>query len=142
MAWVIFGFGFVVIALAVAVALGKGGEMQAKPVIDTPRGRIPEGAVDAGFLEGLVLPRRTNGYATAQVDRYLADFVAGTAAIPGEVRFDVAFRGYDMGIVDSLLDRMERQLAMAATATGPDPVEPPMAPAGSSDEAAIEALEG
>lgn len=142
MAWVIFGFGFVVIGLAVAVALGKGGQMQAVPVIDTPRGRIPEGPVDAAFLRGLVLPRRTNGYDTFQVDRFLAGFVAGQATPPGGVRFDVSFRGYDMGIVDSLLDRMERQLATADAAAPPAPIDPPVSPHESRDGDAGGAAEG
>ena len=62
MSWIVFAFGFVVIALAVAVALGRFGEMQAKPVLDAARGRIPDGPVDAQFLSALMLPTRGRWY--------------------------------------------------------------------------------
>lgn len=124
MAWAIFAFGFVVIGLAVAVALGRGGQMQAEPVLDTPRGRIPEGPVDDDFLDGLVVPRRLNGYDTGQVDRFLASWVSGPPAGVDGVRFDVRLRGYDMGVVDRLLARMGEQAAQAVAVPDPGSPEP------------------
>ncbi len=122
MSWIVFAFGFVVIALAVAVALGRFGEMQAKPVLDTARGRIPDGPVDAQFLSALMLPTRGSGYSTPQVDDYLEAVVAGTAGPVDQARFDVRSGGYDMAVVDEILERVKLQ--QAAVSAPADPAVP------------------
>lgn len=122
MSWIVFAFGFVVIALAVAVALGRFGEMQAKPVLDAARGRIPDGPVDAQFLSALMLPTRGSGYSTPQVDGYLVAVVAGTAGPVDQARFDVRSGGYDMAVVDEILERVKLQ--QAAVSAPADPAVP------------------
>ncbi|NHB85559.1 hypothetical protein G7085_15660 [Tessaracoccus sp. HDW20] len=113
--WIaIVAVGVVVLGLAAYAALGNLGEMPAGPVTDNPKGRVPEGPVDGEFLASAVLPRRVNGYGRDEVDAYLASVVAGEAAPPSEVTFPVTFAGYDMAVIDELLERIEQQRASDA----------------------------
>lgn len=105
MVWVIVVVAVLLLALAAWVGTGKLGEMP-EVVNDRPKGRIPEGGVDAEFLEGLKLPLASTGYDPAQVDTYLDELVAGTAVPTSEVRFRTVRRGYDMQAVDAVLDRV------------------------------------
>lgn len=104
--------GLVVLGLAAYAALGRLGEMRPDAITDSPKGRVPEGQVDAEFMQGLVIPLRTNGYSPQQVDAFLGEVIAGTAGPAVDARFDVVRRGYDMSVVDDILDRVtarERQ---------------------------------
>ncbi len=107
--WIaIVAVGVVVIGIAAYAATGRLGEMPAEPVTDDPRGRVPDGPVDADLLARLVIPRRINGYAPEEVDEHLSAVVEGTATPSREVRFRVVRRGYNMAVVDEILDRVTR----------------------------------
>lgn len=98
--------GLVVLGLAAYAALGRLGEMRPDAITDSPKGRVPDGQVDAEFMQGLVIPLRTNGYSPTQVDAFLDEVIAGTAGPAVDARFDVVRRGYDMTVVDDILDRV------------------------------------
>lgn len=108
--WIVIVAVAVLVLVAAAYAgLGHLGEMPQDPVTDRPRGRVPDGPIDPELLAELRLPLAGTGYATDEVDAYLDRLVAGEAVPPAEARFSVVRRGYDMQIVDDLLDRpMER----------------------------------
>lgn len=103
MVWVIVVVAIVVLGLGAWAATGRLGEMP-EPVDDRPKGRIPEGPVDAEFLAALRFPKAATGYAPAQVDDYLRAFV-DRGAEPLEAVFDLVPAGYDMQAVDAVLDR-------------------------------------
>lgn len=105
MVWVIVVVAVLVLALAAWVGTGRLGEMP-EVVGDRPRGRVPEGPLDGAFLERLVLPLAPTGYDPSQVDTYLDEVVDGDAAPVTEVQFDTVRRGYDMQVVDAILDRV------------------------------------
>lgn len=105
MVWAIVVVAVLVMAVGAWVGTGKLGEMP-DVVNDRPKGRIPDGEVDAAFLEGLAVPLAPTGYDPAQVDKYLDDVIAGEAAPAAEVRFDTVRRGYDMQVVDAILERV------------------------------------
>ena len=136
--WVaIVAVGIVVLGLAAYAALGHLGEMPGDPVTDSPRGRVPDGPIDAEFVASAVLPRRLNGYAQGDVDAYLAAVAAGDAGPATDVTFRVAVGGYNMAVVDELIERVARsQLAVEAAdeddqACIEDPDrEPPIEPDG------------
>ncbi|MHA6524204.1 hypothetical protein [Tessaracoccus sp. G1721] len=115
--WIaIVAVAIVVLGLAAFAGMGRLGEMPADPVIDRPRGRVPEGPVTREFLARAVLPTAWSGYARDQVDRYLAAVADGEAAPPSETLFDVVRRGYDMQVVDELLLRPGYERPKAAEA--------------------------
>lgn len=105
MVWVIVVVAVLVLGLAAWVGTGRLGEMP-EVVGDRPKGRIPEGPVDAAFLEQLSMPLAATGYDPEQVDTYLDEVVAGNAAPVAETRFNTVRRGYDMQVVDAILDRI------------------------------------
>jgi DivIVA domain-containing protein len=67
-----------VVASIAVVAVGRGGSMSVAEPDRSPRGALPDGAVDRAAVDAL--------------------------------RFTVAFRGYRMDEVDSVLDRMVAEL--------------------------------
>jgi DivIVA domain-containing protein len=67
-----------VVAAIAVVAVGRGGSMSVAEPDRSPRGALPDGAVDRAAVDAL--------------------------------RFTVAFRGYRMDEVDSVLDRMVAEL--------------------------------
>lgn len=103
MIWVVVALAVIVLGLAAWVGTGRMGEM-APVVNDRPKGHVPDGPLDEAFLADLRLPRVTNGYDPAQVDAYLEAAVAGDAA-DLEKAFDITRDGYDMQVVDEVLDR-------------------------------------
>ena len=142
MVWVIVVVAVLLLALAAWVGTGKLGEMP-EVVNDRPKGRIPEGGVDAEFLEGLKLPLASTGYDPAQVDTYLDELVAGTAVPTSEVRFTTVRRGYDMQAVDAVLDRVPgaheaRRAVEEPEDTPADEAEEPDPEASPSEAAAVE----
>lgn len=133
MVWVIVVIAVLVLALAAWVGTGKLGEMP-EVVNDRPKGRIPEGEVDAEFLAGLKLPLAPTGYDPAQVDTYLDELVAGTAVPTSEVRFTTVRRGYDMQAVDAVLDHVPG--AHEARRAAAEPEDAPEAETEAPDEEA------
>ena len=95
----------VVFGLAAYLGLGKLGEMPQHAVHDRPKGRIPDGPVDEAFLAEARIPVAAHGYDRGQVDGLLRRIADGEGVEPGAVLFDVVRRGYDMQVVDDLLDR-------------------------------------
>ncbi|MCC2593501.1 hypothetical protein LKO27_08780 [Tessaracoccus sp. OS52] len=105
MVWVIVVLAIVLLSLGAWAGAGRLGEMP--PVVnDRPKGRIPDGQVDQRFLDGLVLPRASSGYAPSQVDSFLQGVAEGEHATAADVVFDVVAGGYDMQAVDAVLDRI------------------------------------
>ncbi len=94
-----------VLGLAAVAGTGRLGELP-PAVDDRPRGRVPEGPVDREFLAGLRIPLATVGYDTEQVDSWLDAAVGDPSQAPGEACFDVRRRGYDMQLVDLVVDRI------------------------------------
>ena len=127
--------GLVVLGLAAYAALGRLGEMRPDAITDSPKGRVPDGQVDAEFMQGLVIPLRTNGYSPKQVDAFLDEVIAGTAGPAVDARFDVVRRGYDMTVVDDILDRVSAQEPGVAQTPGPLFVD--AAPSAASDSDAL-----
>lgn len=105
MVWVIVVVAVVVLAVAAWVGTGRLGQMP-EAVNDRPKGRIPAGELDSSFLEGLSIPLAPTGYAPDQVDEYLDKVVVGEAEPATQVRFSTVRRGYDMQVVDEILDRV------------------------------------
>lgn len=103
MIWVVVALAVIVLGLAAWAGTGRLGEM-APVVNDRPKGHVPEGPLNQAFLSELRLPRATSGYDAAQVDAYLRAVVAGDAE-DLEKAFDIARDGYDMQVVDEVLDR-------------------------------------
>lgn len=100
----------VVVAVAVLVmaafaGAGRFGEMPQRPVNDRPKGRVPAGPVTVELLEDLSIPLVSTGYEPRAVDGYLAEIAEGSAAAVAETRFRVVRWGYDMQIVDALIER-------------------------------------
>lgn len=109
----------VVVAVAVLVmaafaGAGRFGEMPQRPVNDRPKGRVPAGPVTVELLEDLSIPLVSTGYEPRAVDGYLAEIAEGSAAAVAETRFRVVRWGYDMQIVDALIER-PRPLRPAST---------------------------
>ncbi|GAA4897080.1 hypothetical protein GCM10025789_13680 [Tessaracoccus lubricantis] len=94
-----------VLGASVYAGLGKLGEMPQEPVNDRPKGHVPDGALTPDLLAELRIPLALSGYRPSQVDAYLAQVVAGVAAPAATQRFDVVWRGYDMQVVDDLIER-------------------------------------
>lgn len=120
MVWLIVVVAVVVLAVAAWVGTGRLGQMP-EAVNDRPKGRIPAGEVDSSFLEGLSIPLAPTGYAPDEVDDYLDKVVAGVAESATEVRFRTVRRGYDMQVVDEILDRVPG--AHAARRAAPEGAE-------------------
>ncbi|MEO7587330.1 MAG: hypothetical protein ABIS84_04805 [Arachnia sp.] len=93
-----------VLGVAAWAGTGRLGEMP-EPVVDRPKAYIPDGAVDAAFLEAVRIPRAVTGYHRGQVDDFLAAHASGSAE-GSEVAFDVVRGGYDMQAVDEVLTRL------------------------------------
>ncbi|MBB1482293.1 hypothetical protein H5392_00265 [Tessaracoccus sp. MC1865] len=94
-----------VLGAAVYAGSGKLGAMPQVAVNDRPKGNVPAGPVTPEFLEVLRVPRAFTGYRPEQVDPYLAGIASGRAAPAGTQSFDVVRRGYDMQVVDDLIER-------------------------------------
>ena len=104
--WIaVVAVGLVVLACAAYAGLGHFGEMAPHGVIDRARGIVPDGPVTEEFLKDARLPVASTGYARAQVDEYLAALAVGTAAPAAQTLFPVVRGGYDMQVIDALLDR-------------------------------------
>ena len=128
--WIAFTIVIIVVlGLAAYAATGKLGEMPATAVTDTPKGFVPDGPVDEASLQATIIPLRAHGYTEQEVDDYLTLAVRGEGVSPQDVRFKVKRRGYDMAVVDELLDRLAAQLEQesaaasrsAARAADPEP---------------------
>lgn len=120
--WIaIVAVGVVIIGIAAYAATGRLGEMPDEAVTDDPRGRVPEGAVDEAFLAGLIIPTRLNGYAPDGVDEHLAAVVAGTAPPSRDVRFPVVRGGYNMAVVDEILERVSAREEAPPVVSDADP---------------------
>lgn len=105
MVWVFVGVAIIVLALAAWAGTGRLGEMP-EVVTDRPKGRVPDGPIDAAFLDEARLPTASSGYDRRQVDDFLARVAGGEPLQPVDAEFDVVSRGYDMQVVDELLDRL------------------------------------
>lgn len=119
--------GAVAVAVLVAAAfmgLGKFGEMPQHPVNDRPKGRVSSGPITPELLDDLRIPLASTGYRATEVDRYLAEIAAGVAAPAGETRFEVVRRGYDMQVVDELIERV-RPFQPSSTLAGEGAESPP-----------------
>ncbi|MDO5677450.1 MAG: DivIVA domain-containing protein [Propionibacteriaceae bacterium] len=104
--WIAIGAVAVAVLVAAAFAgLGKFGEMPARAVTDRPKGHVPDGVLTPDLLAELRIPQAFTGYRPEQVDAYLAQVAAGTAGPASETLFDVVRGGYDMQVVDQLLER-------------------------------------
>jgi hypothetical protein len=104
--WIaIVAVGLAVLACAAYAGLGHFGEMAPRGVIDRPRGIVPDGPVTEELLRESRLPVASTGYARAEVDAYLSALAAGTAAPAAQTLFPVVRGGYDMQVIDALLDR-------------------------------------
>ena len=105
MVWGIVAVAVVVMGLAAVAGTGRLGEMP-PPVNDRPKGRVPDGPLDAAFLAELRIPAAAAGYDRRQVDDYLDSLVAEPASHEArEAVFDVVAGGYDMQVVDLVLER-------------------------------------
>lgn len=122
--WIAIVTGVVVLGCAAYAGLGRFGEMPAAPVLDRPRGRIPAGPVTRGLLAEARLPIAGTGYDRAQVDAYLAEIADGTAAPAADTFFKVGRRGYDMQVIDELLQRPRVEFDPAAEASLVEPTQP------------------
>ncbi|WGT46587.1 DivIVA domain-containing protein [Tessaracoccus lacteus] len=118
--WIAIVCGLMVLGAAAYVALGHFGEMQTEPVLDRPRGRVPDGPVTAGFLAEARLPTASAGYDRTEVDAYLDEIAAGTAGPATDAVFVVRRGGYDMQVIDELLRRPRVEFD-PAQAVAPEP---------------------
>lgn len=119
MVWLIVAVAIVVLGLAAWAGAGHLGQLP--PVVDDrPKGFIPDGEVNAEFLEKMRLPTSSTGYSRTEVDDLLAEVVNG--AFVYEPRFTVESGGYNMQAVDAVLDRLLAQ-APARRAAEPSPTE-------------------
>lgn len=134
MVWAIVVVAIAVLGVAAWAGTGRLGEMPGA-VTDRPKAHIPEGPVDAAFLEALVLPVATTGYSQSQVDAVLAAHAAGEDADPG-TRFRVVAGGYDMQAVDAVIERFDVDVALKTPASPGGPDE------SSLDESAVNSGEG
>ena len=102
-----------VAVLGVSVVAGRGrlGEMPQDPVNDRPKGRVPAGPLTPELLLDLRIPTAATGYRHAQVDEYLDAVVAG--GTPPSPLFDVVRGGYDMQVVDELIERPRPETVVA-----------------------------
>lgn len=105
MVWVMVVVAIAVLGVAAWAGTGRLGEMP-EAVSDRPKPHLPEGSVDAAFVEALSIPLASTGYRCSQVDAHLEAHVAGEADIP-EPSFDVVRHGYDMQVVDAVLERCQ-----------------------------------
>lgn len=103
MVWVIVLSAVVVLALAAWAANGSLGEMP-EPVNDRPKGYLPELPFGEEFVAELRLPVAAVGYDLTQVD----DFIAAALRTPSPEApvFDIVKGGYDMQVVDQVIDRV------------------------------------
>lgn len=119
--WIVIGaIGIVVLGLAAFAGLGKFGEMPAEAVNDRPKGHIPEGSVTHEFLQELSVPTASSGYDKDEVDAYLRAIVNGTAAPAAETLFTVVKRGYDMQVIDNIIERPRYERPTAQVGPTPD----------------------
>ena len=124
MIWVFAGIVALGVLVAAAFAgLGRFGQMPDAPILDRPRGRVPDGPVTDAMLAELTLPKAPTGYDRAAVDEYLREIADGTAIPASEKKFKVVSEGYDMHVVDNILarERYERPTAVDADFTRPEP---------------------
>lgn len=105
MVWAIIVCALVVLGLASFAGLGRLGEMPAEAVNDRPKGYIPDGPVTQALLKELRLPQASTGYAHGPVNGYLANIASGSALPAEQTRFPVVRGGYDMQVVDELIER-------------------------------------
>lgn len=105
MVWVMVVVAIAVLGVAAWAGTGRLGEMP-EAVNDRPKPHLPDGPIDAAFVEALAIPLASTGYRCSQVDSHLEAHAAGEAAIP-EPRFDVVRHGYDMQVVDAVLERCQ-----------------------------------
>lgn len=94
---------FTVMALAAIAGTGKFGQWK-PPVNDRPKGRMPEGIVDAATLPEVRIPTAMFGYDRKQVDEFLTLVTSGVI-VADPVEFTVRQHGYDMQFVDELIER-------------------------------------
>lgn len=113
MVWLIVACAIIVLGVGAWAGTGRLGSMP-EVVNDRPKGVIPDGEVDAAFLEEVKLPTVSHGYDPDQVDEFLAAHVEGRALTDARtMRFDVVRQGYDMQGVDLILRRIALQQAPA-----------------------------
>lgn len=113
--WIIIAaVAVVVLGFAAFAGLGKFGEMPAHAVNDRPKGVVPDGPVNDALLAALKIPTASSGYDRAEVDEYLRGIAAGTAAPAADTLFTVVKRGYDMQVVDNLIERPRYERPTAA----------------------------
>lgn len=96
---------FAVMALAALAGTGKFGQWS-EPVNDSPKGRMPDGVVDADTVDEVRIPGALFGYDRSEVDEYVS-LVTGGAIVADPVQFTIRQRGYDMAFVDELLPRLQ-----------------------------------
>ena len=111
-----------VAVLGAAVYAGRGtlGEMPASAVNDRPKGVVPDGPVTPELLAELRIPGALTGYRRDQVDAYLDDVAVGIAGPAAAQHFDVVRGGYDMQVVDVLIERPRvDELATVSAAEAP-----------------------
>ena len=117
--WIaIAAVAIVVLGFAAFAGLGKFGEMPAEAVNDRPKGLVPDGPVNDALLEKLRLPTAMSGYDRIEVDDYLRGIAAGPAGPASEALFTVVKHGYDMQVVDHLIERPRYE---RPTAAAPEP---------------------
>lgn len=121
MVWVIIACALVVLGLASFAGLGRLGEMPAEAVNDRPKGYVPDGPVTQALLAEMRLPRASTGYAHGPVNGYLANIASGSALPAARAQFPVVRGGYDMQVVDELIERprYERPTAQPVDAAEP-----------------------
>lgn len=96
---------FAVMALAALAGTGKFGQWS-EPVNDSPKGRMPDGVVDADTVDEVRIPGALFGYDRSEVDEYVS-LVTGGVIVADPVQFTIRQRGYDMAFVDELLPRLQ-----------------------------------
>ncbi|MDU7360830.1 MAG: hypothetical protein E7L00_06445 [Propionibacteriaceae bacterium] len=96
---------FAVMALAALAGTGRFGQWS-EPVNDSPKGRMPDGVVDADTVDEVRIPGALFGYDRSEVDEYVS-LVTGGVIVADPVQFTIRQRGYDMAFVDELLPRLQ-----------------------------------
>ena len=96
---------FAVMALAELAGTGRFGQWS-EPVNDSPKGRMPDGVVDADTVDEVRIPGALFGYDRSEVDEYVS-LVTGGVIVADPVQFTIRQRGYDMAFVDELLPRLQ-----------------------------------
>ena len=96
---------FAVMAHAALAGTGRFGQWS-EPVNDSPKGRMPDGVVDADTVDEVRIPGALFGYDRSEVDEYVS-LVTGGVIVADPVQFTIRQRGYDMAFVDELLPRLQ-----------------------------------